>query len=112
MRALILYLSCLTVLTACQTDPEQIDTSENVNVPEMQTCTPMSALTRVDIPAVTRTFTAITQIENEPYEPIEKKETITREIEPARVIFVDSDGTEVTDICETQINPSGMTNEG
>ncbi|GLQ20188.1 hypothetical protein ACFFUB_03400 [Algimonas porphyrae] len=112
MRALILSLSCLTVLSACQTVPDDMDTSVNIDVPEMRTCTPMSALQRVEIPAVTRTFTAITEIENEPYEPIQKKETIVREIEPARVVFLNSAGAEVTDICETEINPSGMTSEG
>ena len=37
---------------------------------------------------------------------------MTRVVEEAQTIFVDSNGTEVTDICNMEINPSGMTREG
>ncbi len=99
-------------LAACNTVPEPLPEPVVVDVPPMQTCTPMSALTRVVIPAKTKTFYAITEIENPPYEPIQRKEKQVREIEPERVIFVDSQNREVTDICETEINPSGMTEGG
>ena len=36
---------------------------------------------------------------------------MTRVVEEARTIFVDSNGAEVTDICDMEINPSGMTSE-
>ncbi len=99
-------------LAACNTVPDPIPEPIVVEVPPLETCTPISALTRVVIPAKTQTFIAITEIENPPYEPIQKKETQVREIEPERVIFVDSANREVTDICDAEINPSGMTEGG
>lgn len=71
----------------------------------IQTCIPVSALTRVDIPAQTQVYYAITQIENPPYDPIERKEKITRVIKEAETIFVDSEGQKITDICNPEIDP-------
>lgn len=99
-------------IAACQTTPDLPPETVVVNVPPMQTCTPMNALTRVTIPAKTQTYYAITEIENPPYEPIQSRQEMTRTIEEARTIFVNSEGTEVTDICDTEINPTGMTSEG
>lgn len=112
MRKLTLSSLALAGLSACATAPEVPPEPVTVNVPPMQTCTPMSALTRVTIPEKTETFIAITEIDNPPYEPIQQRQTMTRVVEEARTIFVDSNGTEVTDICNMEINPSGMTREG
>ena len=110
MRLAILALPAVALLAACNTIPDEpvVETVE-VYVPPVQTCVPMSALTRVVVPAKTETYYTITEIDNAPYEPIQRREEVTREIEPERVIFVNSEGREVTDICDTQINPSGMT---
>lgn len=112
MRSLTLTSLSLLALAACNTIPEPVAEPVVVNVPPVQTCAPMSALTRVTIPAVTQTYYAITEIENPPYEPIQNKQTMTRVIEEARTIFVDSQGTEITNICDMEINPTGMTSEG
>ena len=112
MRSLILTSLSLVVLAACNTIPEPVAAPVVVNVPVVRTCAPMSALTRVTIPAVTEQYYAITEIENPPYEPIQNKQTMTRVIEEARTIFVDSQGKEVTNICDMDINPNGMTSDG
>ncbi|MEL6687857.1 MAG: hypothetical protein AAFP97_09565 [Pseudomonadota bacterium] len=112
MRHFILPSIAGLVLSACATAPEPVAPPVIVDVGPMQTCTPMSALTREVIPEKTETFIAITEIDNPPYEPIQQRQTMTRVVEPERVIFVDSNGTEVTDICDMDINPSGMTSEG
>lgn len=98
------YRSCLIIglalsASACRTTaPEAVPVV--IAPTEFKTCTEMSALERRVIPAVTKTFIAITEVENPPYEPIQRREEITREIEPERIIFVDSAGREVTDICK------------
>lgn len=112
MRIATLTALCLLPLAACNTVPDVPPPPVIVEVGPMQTCTPMSALTRVNIPAKTETYYAITEIENPPYEPIQSRQEMTRVIEEARVIFVNSEGTEVTDICDPEINPTGMTSEG
>ena len=109
MRHIALALTGTALLAACNTVPEPEAPPVTVEIPPLETCTPISALTRVVIPEKTETYYAITEIENPPYEPIQRTEEQTRVIEPERVIFVDSDGREVTDICDTEINPSGMT---
>lgn len=112
MRTLTLSAFGLIALAACNTVPDPVMEQVVVDVPPLQTCTPISALTRVTIPAKTQTYYAITEIENEPYEPIQNKQKMTRTLEEARTVFVNSEGTEITDICNTEINPSGMTSEG
>jgi len=70
-------------------------------VPEpISTCTPISALERVVIPAETKIFYATTEIANPPYEPIKRTEKIEREIKPAEIIYVDSEGRQVLDLCD------------
>lgn len=91
-------------LTACESTPEPVEVVQ-IEPPVLKTCTEISALTRVDIPAETEIFFAITEIENPPYEPIQRKERQVREIKPAETIFVDSEGRQVTDICDTVIDP-------
>ena len=110
MRTALLALPLVALLAACETIPNEpeVETVE-ITPPPINTCTPMSALTRVVIPAKTETYYAITEIANPPYEPIQRREEIVREVEPERVIFVNSENREVTDICDTEINPSGMT---
>lgn len=112
MRIHILALIGLGALAACNTVPEPEAPPVTVELEPVRTCTPVSALTRVTIPEKTETYYAITEIENPPYEPIQNKQTMTRVIEPARTVFVNSEGVEVTDVCDSQINPSGMTGEG
>lgn len=107
-----LKIAGLGLLAACSTVPDTPQQGVNVDVPPLRTCVPMSALTRVHIPAKTETYIAITEIENPPYEPIQNRQEMTRIIEEARTIFVDSEGREITDVCDAQINPSGMTSEG
>jgi hypothetical protein len=109
MRIFLTALLATSALAACNTIPDEpVKTVEIVAQP-VDTCTPMSALTRVVIPAKTETYFAITEIENPPYEPIQRTEEMTRTIEAERVIFVDSENREVTDICDTEIDPDGMT---
>jgi len=93
-------LAAVLVLGACKTTPEPVVVEEKVEiiVPEVvDTCTPISALTRVVIPAETEIYYAITEIDNPPYEPIQRKEKLTREVKPEEVFYVDSEGKEVLD---------------
>ena len=112
MRRHTLALLCLIPLAACNTVPDAPAQTVEVDVPELRTCVPMSALTRVTIPAKTQTYFAITEIENPPYEPIQSRQEMTRVIEEARTIFQDSEGREITDVCDPEINPNGMTSDG
>ena len=93
-------------ITACKTSTEPIQEIVQISPPVLKTCTEISALTRVDIPAETKVFYAITEIANPPYEPIQRKEKQVRVVKEAQTIFVDSNGREVTDICETEIAPN------
>lgn len=106
---------CVTgglMLSACATAPETDETPIAIAPPVIQTCTPISALTRVDIPAETKTFYAITQIDNPPYAPIERKEKVTRVVKEAETIFVDSEGRQVTDVCAPEIDPNAPEDKG
>ncbi len=102
----------LASLSACQTVEQAPVKLVNVEPTVIKTCTEISALTRVEIPAETETFYAITEIENPGYEPIQRKETQVRVIKEAETIFVNSEGREVTDICETEIDPNAATQLG
>lgn len=108
MRHIFKIMTAGLALGACTTAPEPVPDRVQVNVPQMQTCTPMNALTRVVIPEKTQKYYAITEIDNPPYDPIQSRQEMTRVVEPERVIFVDSDGKEVTDICNTRIDPDGQ----
>jgi len=93
-------------LAACAStpEPEPIEEPVAVIVPEViDTCTPISALKRVVIPAETKVFYAITEIANPPYEPIQRTEKVEREIKPAEVIYVDTEGRQVLDICDAPV---------
>jgi len=93
-------------LSACASTPEPVvEEPVAVIVPEVvRTCTPISALKRVVIPAETKVLYATTEIANPPYEPITRTERIEREIKPAEVIYVDSEGRQVLDLCDKPEN--------
>lgn len=95
-------------LTACASTPEPEAPPVEVNAPPVQTCVPLSSLKRVVVPAVVKKFTAITEIENPPYEPIQRKEEITRVVTPEVVYYVDDSGAQVTDICDAPDTPETM----
>ena len=91
------------VLAGCATSPEPEAGPIVIAPVPVQTCTPISKLERVVIPAETETFYAITEIDNPPYEPITRKEEMTRVVKEEEVYYVNKDGEQVTDICEEQL---------
>ena len=110
----LLPLACILAglaLSACKTTPEPVEVVE-IEPPVLKTCTEISALTRVIIPEETEIYYAITEIENPPYEPIQRKEKLTRVVKEAETIFVDSQGKQVTDICDTVIDPNSVSSVG
>lgn len=110
---LILSAAVLTGLAACKTVPEPIPEPIVVIPPEpIRTCAPVSALTKVVIPAETKVQYAITMIDNPPYEPIENKVKRTIVVKPAQIIYVDTEGREVIDICDKQTIEIGETGPG
>lgn len=110
---LILSAAVLTGLAACKTVPEPIPEPVVVIPPEpIRTCAVVSALTKVVIPAETKVQYAITMIDNPPYEPIENKVKRTIVVKPAQIIYVDSEGREVIDICDKQTIEIGETGPG
>lgn len=91
------------LVVACATPPEP-EPEVIVIPPEViRTCAPVSALQKVVIPAETKVQYAITMIDNPPYDPIERRVKQTRVVKPAEVIYVDTDGKQVIDICEKDI---------
>ena len=99
---MIVSLALISVLAACSTTAEPEAAPIVINVP-VKTCTPISNLERVVIPAETETYYAITEIDNPPYEPITRKEEMTRVVKEEEVYYVDKEGRTVTDICEEQL---------
>ena len=97
---LLTIISTAALLTACATAPEPVAPPVKIVTQPIQTCQPLSALRRVVIPAVTKKVIAITQIDNPPYEPIQRKEEQIRVVTPEQVYYVDTAGREVTDICD------------
>ena len=98
---LISTAAILSTLSACTTTPLPEPVQVVIPVePVKPTCAPVSALQQVIIPAETKIQYAITTIDNPPYEPIESKVKQTRVVKPAQIIYVDSAGQEVLDICE------------
>jgi len=101
-RLLSLSLISAAVLSACATVEPEI--AEIVIEPEpVQTCISLDKLEKRVIPAVTREQTAITMIDNPPYEPIETRTKRTIIVTPAEVLYVNADGQEALDICEKDI---------
>lgn len=111
-RFVTLSLLSLTAaaLAACASTPEPIiEKPVAVIVPQViDTCTPVSALTRVVIPAEIKVFYATTEIANPPYEPITRTEKVEREIKPEEIIYVDSEGRQILDLCDA---PGAVTPE-
>ena len=97
-------------LAACASTPEPIiEEPVAVIVPEViDTCTPVSALTRVVIPAEKQVRYATTEIANPPYERITRTEKVERVIKPEEIIYVDSEGRQVLDLCDS---PEAVTPE-
>ncbi|RKQ71792.1 hypothetical protein DES40_1122 [Litorimonas taeanensis] len=102
-RLTFLTLSTALFISACTTTPI-VDAPQIVLPPEtVNTCLPVSALTKVIIPAETQTRYATTLIDNPPYEPIETTVKQVRVVKPAQIIYVDSNNQEVIDICEPDV---------
>lgn len=101
-------LVALTALSACATKAP-VAPPVYIPPPVVQTCTPTSQLTRIVIPAETKEQTAITEIANPPYDPIERRVKRTVIVKPAQVFYANNEGREVLDICEkdVEIGPIG-----
>jgi len=100
MRPILAILSLTAlILPACAVVPEVPPAPVVVTAP-VQTCKPVSALEKVVIPAETKVQYAISSIDNPPYEPIETRIKQERIIKQAQIVYVDSEGREVIDICE------------
>ena len=104
MRSLLI-LSAISALSvsACTTVPVAPPPQPVVEAVPIETCKSVSTLVRQEIPAETKTQTAITLIDNPPYEPIESRVTRTVIVKQAEVFYTTAEGLEVTDICETGI---------
>ena len=100
IRHLTLAGIAVLSLSACKTTPEPIEEPViEIKFDPIRNCYPIEMLTKVDIPAVTKTVTAIVLIDNPPYEPIEREEERVVELEPARTAYVTAEGKEVANIC-------------
>jgi len=101
----ILAITLLGSMAACSTVPEPLPEPVIVEVPApVLTCAPVSTLQKVTIPAETKVQYYSTGIDNGEYEDIQSaqlKRTIV--IKPAQVFYVNSEGREVLDICEQDI---------
>jgi len=98
----LLIFGIAVIATGCTTTPEPEPEPIIIDPEPIETCTPISRLEKVVIPAKTETFTAIVMIDNPPYAPIERRETQERVVEEAQIIYVDSENREVLDICEEE----------
>lgn len=120
-----LFLLSALLVTACKTTkveekPKMVD----ITPPVQETCIPIERLTKVVIPAVTKSGYSIVSIEGRTEQyydeetktwktittpPIERKEPYTKIIEPEKIIYVDSENKEVTDICQKPVPPAPTT---
>lgn len=104
----IMALFVPLALSACATAPEPLPETIVITPEIVKTCAPVSALQRVVIPAETKVQYAITMIDNPPYDPIESKTKQTRIVKPAEIIYIDTNGRQVIDICEpVKLGPTG-----
>ena len=110
VKRLTLSMAVPILIAACQTTPDPLPEPLVINTEPIITCAPVSALQQVIIPAETKIQFAITQIENPPYEPIERKTKQIKVVKQAQIIYVDSEGKQVLDICENV--PTGPTGPG
>lgn len=102
-RFLIPLFIAPALLTACASTPEPTPEPPVVIKTEpVQTCSSISELQRVVIPAKTKIVYGTNRIENGPYAPIERQEKHIVEVSPEVVYYVDGTGAQVTDICEDQ----------
>lgn len=97
---LISMAAIVSALAACTTTPVPEPVQVVIPAEPVKTCAPVSALQQVIIPAETKIQYAITMIDNPPYEPIQNKVKQVRVVKPAQIIYIDSEGKEVIDICE------------
>ncbi len=134
MRNNIKYIAfgcTILALGACHTT-KAVKTVKPVEVtppPVKETCVSINTLKKVVIPAVTKTGYSIVSIEGRTEQyydeqtktwktittpPIERKEPYTKIIEPEKIIYVDQDNREVTDICEKDLveKPAPVQTEG
>ncbi|MEE9272530.1 MAG: hypothetical protein V3U57_04605 [Robiginitomaculum sp.] len=105
----------VSLLSACVTKPDPVEIVEVTPPKIKQTCVLIGSLKKVVVPAVTKSGYSVTSIES-PSEfytdsktgevreykvpPIENKVPYTRIIEPERIIYVNDENKEITDICE------------
>ena len=108
----ILALSLLGVLAGCKTAPEPLPEPIVVEAPvPILTCAPVATLQKIIIPAETKVQFYSTGIDNGEYADIESarlERTIVTK--PAQILYVNSEGREVFDICENV--PTGATGPG
>lgn len=103
IRHLMLAGLAVSTLAACKTTPEPIEEPViEIKFDPIRNCYPIEMLTKVDIPAVTKTVTAIVLIDNPPYEPIEREEQREVTVEPARTAYINPEGVEVENICPAE----------
>ena len=117
MRASIKLLTTAvftaTALSACLVVPEPVEepviqAPVVVEIPQAPLCYEVSALRRVEIPAVTKTVTGISLIENPPYDPIEQRTQQKIVVQQGEVYYALVDPAtgnqrEVTNLCDTTI---------
>ncbi len=108
IKHLTVLLTLPILLAACETTPEPLPAPVVINQAPIIICEPVSALKQVIIPAETKIQFAITQIDNPPYEPIERKVKQVKVVKQAQITYEDSQGNQVLDICEdVPIGPTG-----
>jgi len=97
---LSLLITLPVLVAACKTTDTQLPEPVVIAPPAaVLDCVPISTLIRVEIPAETKTITAVTQIDNPPYEPIERREQQTRVVKEAYTIYVDGEGKIIDNTC-------------
>lgn len=102
--------SLSVALSGCLVVPEEpvVQAPIVVAPPPLPACFEVSQLKRVEIPAETRTVTAISVIENPPYRPIEQRTEQKIITKPAEVFYVRVDAetgneVEVTNLCDSTV---------
>ena len=112
MRTLPL-IAIVAMVAACRSTPEPIETVE-IDVPIANACVPLAQLEAVVIPEETETYTAITMVDNPPYEPIERRETLTRVVKESYTVYRNPEGEDVPEsrICEKQASETSPMVDG
>lgn len=103
-------LGLSVALSGCLVVPEEpvVQAPIVVTPPPLPACFEVSQLKRVEVPAETRTVTAISVIENPPYRPIEQRTEQKIITKPAEVFYVRVDAetgneVEVTNFCDSTV---------